>query len=205
MLPILTNEQITYCFSSRFSFGLADFQLLDLSPPRELTTFSITPGIQINFNVNRQWQIKPFTHAGPGFILTNPSDLLYLTNAGLKSHYQLSIGGWQTSIGHQLQVAKYHEKSWSSDTLISFSHGVDVVPPFHFRPWTSALNIGFFAINTLFNPKSTSLTDDLSWTLKLGFHIGQLKPTNLKFRGGLYYVAGDERLRGIRITLGVPL
>ena len=205
VFPIFVHRKIDYQFSSRVSFGLAGFELLDLAPPTELTTFSFLPGFQIRYHLTNQWQLKSYAHAGLGFVLAEHKELSYAVNAGLKSRYQFNIGKWCTKVGHEIQLAKYHEKNWSPDTLVSFNHGIDVIPPFKFTPLTSALDVGFFAIHTLFNPKAFNNIDDPSWTLRLGFHVGKVNPGSLNIRGGLYYVAGDERLRGIRLNFGVPL
>ncbi|MAA78980.1 MAG: hypothetical protein CL916_06940 [Deltaproteobacteria bacterium] len=205
VFPVFVHKKIAYQFSSRVSFGLAGFRLLDFAPPTELTTLSFLPGFQIKYRLSNRWQLKSYAHAGLGGALAQHKELSYAVNTGFKSRYQFNIGKWYTKLGHEIQLAKYHETRWSPNTFVSFNHGIDVIPPFRFTPLTSVFDIGFFAIHTLFNPKAFHHIDDLSWTLKLGFHIGKVKPGSLNLRGGLYYVAGDERLRGIRFNFGVPL
>ena len=203
-IPVYTRGDVSYQLSTGLALGLAGFKLSELSPPQELSTLSLAPGLQIAYNVTPHWQLKPFVHGGIGFSFTDKSKSTYLISVGLKNVYRRSIYGLKTSFGNRLLFAKYHETKWSDDTLAILSHGVDVKLPLSFSVGAAPLDLNLCLIHDLFTPQLPSRLTKLSWTMKVGFHIGHVKPVRLKLRLGLYYVDGDERLKGVRINMGFP-
>ena len=203
-IPLYTQKDMSYQLSTGLSLGLAGFRLLLLTPPERFSTLSFAPGLQVTYRLSDRWQLKPFIHGGLGMAFSDQTESVYLMSVGMKSIYHFSLGGLKTLIGNRLLFAMHHDREWSRDKLALFSSGIDVRLPFYLSLFDTPRDISLFAIHTLFTPQVSSMNENISWTVKLGFHLGRVSPKKFKLRGGLYYVMGDERLRGVRINLGFP-
>jgi len=81
-------------FRFPITFGLDNFSYEDLPgsfDPDNLTSLSVTPGIDITIPVNQRWSLRPFAAAGWGKVL-NGGESVTTYWAGVKSRYSFQHG-----------------------------------------------------------------------------------------------------------------
>ena len=211
------SGKIRYQLYTALSVGLRGFKIATLSPPREFSTLSLAPGLQVVYQPNERWRLKPFVQGGAGWDFSSHAESVGLTSLGLKSVYQSSIFGQKTTFGQQVVFSNYipfspvegSSTDQQGPLFTVLNTGVELKEFIAHRVGERFLDLNLYSIYTVFTPDLLRGVSHLSWMMSVGFNIGTQSTvpdhrSTLKMRGGLYYVFGDERLSGVRINLGFP-
>ena len=216
-LTFARSGKVSYQLSTALSLGLRGFRLITLSPPSELSTLSLAPGLQVVYQYNRRWALKPFVQGGLGWAFSDQVGSARLMSVGLKSLYEMSLFGIDARLGHRIVLSSYAPLNIESRSLVkegdpllaAFSTGLELREVIAKQVGDGGFDINLYSIFMIFTPELERGASLLSWILSTGFNVGSIKSSKSegkasKVRGGLYYVFGDERLRGLRINFGFP-
>jgi hypothetical protein len=180
--------------------------------PENLATFAFVPGLEVNFPVTTNWQLKPFIQGGYGNDYHGGQGA-WIYGGGIRSVAQFQVNKWRYDLGNTLMSASQQYADDTYDNGFSmFEIGLNLVNPWRFTFMDQRSRIDTFFIYTNFIDDVDILfadrsRDEVNELYQLGvalvpddrFQIGFIK-----FKGlGISLMAGDG-IQAIRFHTGFP-
>lgn len=180
--------------------------------PGDAAVTSFVPGLELTYEVNDRWQLRPFAQAGFGRDLQNKENA-FIYAAGVSSRYRFPSGGFQQlTLGNNLISAGYDPDGDGSQSMLITGAGLDYAFPWRFSVFGKRSYLASYAAYYLYldNPsfeqgqdRAQKVNNEVEWSLALGF---ETPPSLLGItleRIGLGFRYGGD-IRGVRIVTDFP-
>ncbi len=182
------------------TFGLDNFSYEDLPgsfDPDNLSSLSVTPGIDITIPVTENWQLRPYGAVGWGGTF-NSSESVWTYWAGIKSRYSFQWGKFDWALLNSITYVGHTPSVGPSDDFWPLMAGLEFDYPLGKGKLDGEqVFLSWHGTYTTFEDNLTSVIDDGSitpisdqWELGMSFRKeeGRIKILFLKFdRLGLAY------------------
>jgi len=187
-------------FRFPITFGLDNFSYEDLPgsfDPENLTSLSVTPGIDITIPVNKNWSLRPFAAIGWGSTFNN-SESVWTYWGGVKSRYSFHHGKLDWALLNSVTYVGHSPSTGPSDDFWPLMAGLEFDYPLGNRKLDGEqVILSWHGLYTTFENDLEEVLEDASvdpvtdqWEFGLSFHKeeSRIKILWLKFdRLGLAY------------------
>jgi hypothetical protein len=189
------------------SFDFVPDEALNGRLPRHIDSYSLTPGIEFDFQVGGDWMLTPWVKAGGSFAGGASDGFLY--GAGARLTREAESGGRRTTQLHELALVNVNYAHLPDDSFLRLRNAVDVrKPTLPLGPRHRLLTGLYGIIDVVPDPPATPAgVKPAVVQLETGFtlngdprpQIGRVRWPRLGFG---YRFAGD--FSGWRIVIGAP-
>lgn len=207
-----TDDQVGLRFVVPVTAGFFDFHPIDVirsGPPTRVDSFSVVPGIQVDYLLPGDWHLVPYVRTG--FSVASSSVDGWLYGAGVRVERHADYRGWNGFKRSDLAYAgvKYRHDA-PGDQFLRFRQGFDFTRGAGWRARGRELEVGLYAIFDLIADPPTAPVaggEDAPVQFELGITFASRPRVKIwKFdapRLGLgYRVAGE--LSAWRVVIGAP-
>ena len=207
-----TDDQLGLRFVVPVTAGFFDFHPIDVissGPPTRVDSFSVVPGIQVDYLLPGDWHLIPYVRTG--FSVASSSVDGWLYGAGVRVERHADYRGWDGFKRSDLAYAgvKYRHDA-PGDQFLRFRQGFDFTRGAGWSARGRELEVGLYAIVDLIaDPPTAPVADgeDAPVQFEFGFTFASRPRVKIwKFdapRLGLgYRVAGE--LSAWRVVIGAP-
>ncbi len=175
-------------FTLSTTFGFYDYKIEDPvhgNFPDRVSTFSILPGVEWEFPINRRWSVRPYVDAGFGQEFSG-RESAWIYDFGIKSRFVLGKdNGVEFALVNSLTSAGYRPRGGPSRPFGYFATGVDLTIPTRLNLFGRDAFIGFTPVYyKYFNNLNFSELNDPQNTIREEFQLAvsllARKPWSLK-------------------------
>ena len=127
-----------------FNFKTRD--VLELKLPSRVDSFSVVPGVQLDYLLPGDWHLQPYVRAG--FSVASSSVDGWLYGTGLRVERQSEVGGWTRLERAELAIAGVdYRQDVPSDRFVRLRQGLDFTRPIGWRFGDShVVELGLYGI-----------------------------------------------------------
>jgi hypothetical protein len=189
------------------SFDFVPDDAIEGRLPRHIDSYSITPGIEVDFPLYREWVLTPWVRAGASFTANNSDGFLY--GAGLRVARDFARQELKFTQLHEFGLVNVNYRHLDDDSFLRLRNAIDV------RRATLALGPRYRLMAGLYGildvvpdpPAAPEGVKPSPLQLELGFSLNgeprpQLGPLRWPRLGFGYRFAGQ--FSGWRIVIGAP-
>jgi hypothetical protein len=189
------------------SFDFVPDDAIEGRLPRHIDSYSITPGIEVDFPLRRQWVLTPWVRAGASFTANTSDGLLY--GAGVRVVRDFEQGDRKITQLHELGLVNVTYRHQDDDSFLRLRNAIDLRRPTWSLGERHRLMAGLYGILDVVPdpPAAPAGVKPSPVQLELGFSLnGEPRPQLgwLRWpRLGLGYRFAGE-FSGWRIVIGAP-
>lgn len=190
--------------------GSFDFQPDDAIEgrlPRHIDSYSIMPGVEVDFPLRDDWVLTPWLRAGASFTANTSDGLLY--GAGVRMARDFARGDRRITQLHELGLVNVNYRHLDDDSFLRLRNAVDLRQPTWPLGERHRLMAGLYGILDVVPdpPAAPAGVKPSPVQLELGFTLNgeprpQLGPLRWPRLGFGYRFAGE--FSGWRIVIGAP-
>ena len=194
------------------TLGFFDFKPIDVleeGPPERIDSFSVMPGIELDFSVRDDWHVIPYGRAG--FSLASSSVEGWLYAAGVRADRRSNLRGWDTLVRSEFAYAgvKYRDDT-PNDNFVRLRQAIDFTRGVGWSARGHEVELGLYGIlDVIVDPPTVPVADGDREPVQIeaGFTLASRPRVKIwKFDaprlGFGYRYAGN--ISGWRFVLGVP-
>lgn len=211
--PLLDREEDEIGMRALFPItaGVQNFDLDDIlegNIPDQLSTLTITPGVQAELPLGYNWYLRPTTQVGAGFELEGREQAL-IYSGGVEALRPSTWGGTDFDLMAGISYHGFTPDSGESEDFTRFSLGLDMNQPLGLNAFHRELSVRPHTLFRWYIDEPDRTLRDLTTTIELGLSVG-FNPNISIFglevsRIGFGFTVGDSAtLTGVRLLLGEP-
>ena len=207
-----TPEQLGVRFDLPVTFGFFDFKPVDVLSsglPTRVDSFSVVPGIELDYLVEGGWHLIPYARAG--FSVASSSVDGWLYGAGLRVERKTDFHGWDKFTRAELAYAGVnYRKDIPADQFVRLRSGFDFTRGLDWSIADRKVELGLYAVFDIIVDPPTVLLDQ-SQQQPMQAEFGFTLATRPRYKvwkfdaprlGFGYRLAGT--LSAWRFVIGVP-
>jgi hypothetical protein len=128
--------------------GFFDFNPVDViseGPPTRVDSFSVVPGLELDFALRDDWHLIPYARAG--FSIASSSVDGWLYGAGVRAERSVDFHGWDSFVRGELAFAgvKYRHET-PDDRFVRLRQGFDLTRGIGWRVKGREIELGLYAV-----------------------------------------------------------
>lgn len=194
------------------TMGFFDFEprdVLSSGIPTRVDSFSITPGLELEYELSARWRVVPYLRFGASFASSSVDSMLY--GLGVRSDYDRPVGEWALLLRNELALAGVDFRADVPDDLFArVRSAVELRRGTGYRLRNRELEIGVYGVlDAIVDPPAAPLAGAEPEPLQLepgvifgtrpGWRVWRVPLPRI---GLGYRFAGD--LSGWRLVIGAP-
>ena len=206
------QDRLGVRFDVPVTLGFFDFDPLDVLAegiPTRVDSFSVVPGITLDYAMDDDWHLLPYMRAG--FSVASSSVDGWLWGAGVRIQRRRDYGAWSSLVRSEIAVAGVnYRESIPNDEFLRLRQGFDVTRGLGWKIYGREVELGLYAIGDLIlDPPTVPVANadrqpgqaEFGFTLatRARFKIWRFDAPRLGFG---YRFAGD--LSAWRFVIGEP-
>ncbi len=207
------EDDLRVRFTLPGTFGFFDFKPIDVieeGPPEQVDSFSVKPGIELDFPLQDGWHLIPYANAGFSLASSNVEGWLY--GWGIRADRHTLIGDWQTLFRAEISYASVNYRDGTpNDSFARIRQGMDFTRGTGWSTRGHEVELGLYGVvDVIVDPPTVPVANGDSEPLQ--FEAGFTFATRPRFKiwkfdaprlGFGYRYAGE--ISGWRFVIGAPL
>lgn len=207
-----TPEKSGVIFDLPVTVGFFDFSPLDVLSqglPTHVDSFSVVPGLQLDYLLPGDWHLLPYARAG--FSVASSSVDGWLFGTGLRLERNADFHGWDALVRTELAYAGVnYRQDVPNDNFLRLRQGVDLTRPLPWKLGQRAVELGLYGIfDLVVDPPTSPVVEGKRIPIQAEF--GFTFATRPRYRiwrfdaprlGFGYRLAGE--MSAWRFVIGVP-
>ena len=208
----VAEDRLGVRFDVPVTLGFFDFDPLDVLAegiPTRVDSFSVVPGITLDYAMDDDWHLLPYMRAG--FSVASSSVDGWLWGAGVRIQRRRDYGAWSSLVRSEIAVAGVnYRETIPNDEFVRLRQGFDVTRGLGWKIYGREVELGLYAIGDLIlDPPTVPVANadrqpgqaEFGFTLatRARFKIWRFDAPRLGFG---YRFAGD--LSAWRFVIGEP-
>ena len=141
-------EQMGVRFVLPITAGFFDFSPVDVishGPPTRVDSFSVVPGIELDFALEDDWHVIPYVRAG--FSVASSSVDGWLYGAGVRAERRADYHGWDSLVRSELAFAGVrYRRDTPNDRFVRLRQAFDLTRGVGWRARGRELEVGIYSI-----------------------------------------------------------
>ncbi|HEV7609315.1 MAG TPA: hypothetical protein VGO61_18395 [Steroidobacteraceae bacterium] len=154
--------------------GFFDFSALDViseGPPTRVDSFSVVPGLELDYLLPRDWHVIPYVRAGASLASSSVDGWLYGT--GVRVEREHDWHGWDSFVRSELSVAGVgYRQDVPDDEFVRLRQGFDLRRGVGWKMRGHELELGMYAIfDLILDPPTAPVADGRKQPLQAEFGV----------------------------------
>lgn len=205
-------DQLGVRFVLPVTAGFFDFNPVDVvsnGPPTRVDSFSVVPGIELDYLLPGDWHLIPYARAG--FSVASSSVDGWLFGAGIRAERSKEFHGWNGFVRTELAYAGVNYRNETpNDRFARLRQGFDFTRGLRFKARDGALELGLYAVfDIIVDPPTAPVANAEEAPLQAEFGVTFASQPRIKLwrfdaprLGFGYRLAGE--LSSWRLVIGTP-